>query len=332
MSTSAHEDRARTCALGRALLVPALLIATAAVTARDYPLRPIRIVVPFPAGGTADILPRIIAETLSSRFRQPLVIDNRPGAAGNIGAELVFKAEPDGYTLLSAPPPPLVINASLYPKLGFDPARFEPVSIMAAVPNVLLAHPRLPAASVKELIAHAKAHPERLSYSSQGSGTTSHLTTEMFKAVAGGLKIVHVPYKGTAPALAALQSGEVNLMVDNLGVSRQHVLAGRLKALAVCSERRVASLPHVPTMAETFPGFVSTAWFGMVAPPRTPPSITARLSAAIRDALQAPDVLKKLGELSAEPIGTDPASMAVYMREDRARWKRVIQDAAVKLD
>jgi len=332
MSTLAHQPAPPVRLLPHLLLAAALLSPAAAVTAKGYPERPIRIIVPFPAGGTADILPRVVAEHLASRWRQPLVVDNRPGAAGNIGAEIVFRAEPDGYTLLSAPPPPLVINASLYPKLGFDPARFEPVSIMAAVPNVLLAHPKLPVATVHDLIGYAKANPDRLSYSSQGTGTTSHLTTEMFKTMAGGLRIIHVPYKGTAPALAALQGGEVNLMVDNLGVSRQHVLAGRLKALAVCSERRIASLPQVPAMAEIFPGFVSTAWFGVVAPPRTPARITTQLSDAIRDALKTPEVVRKLGELSAEPIGSDPAAMAAYMRQDSARWKQVIQASNVKLD
>ena len=321
----------RICAL-RSVLFAGALAWPATASAQDYPARPVRIVVPFPAGGTADILPRVIAEHLASRWRQPMVIDNRPGAAGNIGAELVFKAEPDGYTLLSTPPPPLVINASLYPKLGYDPARFEPVSLMAAVANVLLAHPKVPVATVSELIAHAKANPDRLSYGSQGNGTTSHLTTEMFKTMAGGLKITHVPYKGTAPALIALQGGEVNLMVDNLGVSRQHIASGRLKALAVCSERRIASLPQVPAMAESFPGFVSIAWFGMVAPPRTAARITVQLSAGIRDALKAPDVLKKLGELSAEPIGADPAAMTAFMKQDADRWRSVIQSAGVRLD
>jgi tripartite-type tricarboxylate transporter receptor subunit TctC len=197
---------------------------------------------------------------------------------------------------------------------------------------VLLVHPKVPANGVQELIAYAKGNPDKLVYSSQGNGTTSHLTTEMFKTAAGGLRITHVPYKGTAPALAALLGGEVNLMFDNLGVSLPHALSGRLRALAVCSERRIVSLPQVPAMAETFPGFVSIAWFGIVAPPKTPPRIAAQLSAAIGEALKLPDVAKKLGDLSAEPVGSTPAQMAAYMKEDAERWRRVIKSAGVKLD
>ncbi len=297
-----------------------------------YPVRPIRIIVPFPAGGTADLMPRILGEKLAAKWGQPIIIDNRPGAGGNIGAEIVFKSEPDGYTLLSAPPPPLVINHNLYPKLGFDPTRFVTVGVMAAVPNVLLVHPKLPAATVQELIAHAKANPDRLLYSSQGSGTTSHLTTEMFKTLGGGLKITHVPYKGTAPSLAALLAGEVNLMFDNLGVTLPHARAGRLRALAVCSERRVATLPEVPAMTEIFPGFVSIAWYGVVAPPKTSPRIAAKLSAALAEALKLPDVAKRLAELSAEPVGSNPAQMAAFMKQDTERWRKVIQSAGVKVD
>ena len=314
------------------LLVGAAFAAAAAAHAQDYPARPIRIIVPFPAGGTADIMPRIFGEKLAAKWGQPVVVDNRPGAAGNIGAELVYRAEPDGYTLLSAPPPPLVINQSLYPKLAFDPTRFVTVSVMAAVPNVLLVHPKVPAASIQELIAHAKANPDKLIYSSQGSGTTSHLTTEMLKTVAGGLRITHVPYKGTAPALAALIGGEVNLMIDNLGVSLPHALSGRVRALAVCSERRVPTLPQVPAMVEIYPGFVSIAWFGVVAPPGTSPKIAGRLSAAIVEALKLPDVAKKLSDLSAEPIGSTPAQMAAFMKEDAERWRKVIRSAGVKVD
>ncbi len=316
--------------LVRSLLAAALAVSLSA-PAQDYPARPVRIIVPFPAGGTADIMPRIVGEKLAAKWGQPIVVDNRPGAAGNIGAEIVYKAEPDGYTLLSAPPPPLVINPSLYPKLAFDPARFATVGVIAAVPNVLLVHPRMPA-SVQELIAHAKANPDRLNYSSQGSGTTSHLTTEMFKTMAGGLKITHVPYKGTAPALAALIGGETNLMFDNLGVSLPHALAGRLRALAVCSERRVAALPGVPAMVEVFPGFVSIAWFGVVAPPGTPQRIAEKLSAAIREAIRLPDTAKKLADLSAEPVGSTPAEMAAFMKQDAERWRKVILSAGVKVD
>jgi tripartite-type tricarboxylate transporter receptor subunit TctC len=299
---------------------------------QEYPSRPIRVIVPFPPGGTADIMPRIFGEKLTAKWAQPVIVDNRPGAAGNIGAELVYRAEPDGYTLLSAPPPPLVINPFLYQKLAFDPARFVPVGIMGAVPNVLLVNPKVPAASVQELIAYARGNPDKLNYASQGNGTTSHLTTEMFKTAAGGLKIAHVPYKGSAPALSALLANETNLMFDNLGVSLPHAHAGRLRALAVCSVARVAALPQVPAMAETWPGFVSIAWFGVVAPPGTSQKIAVRLSAAIAEAIKLPDVAKRLAELSAEPVGSTPEQMAAFMKQDAERWRKVIESAKVKLD
>jgi len=315
----------------RILLAAALLLAAAAA-AQEYPSRPIRIVVPFPAGGTADLLPRIVGEKIAAKWAQPVVIDNRAGAAGNIGAEIVYNADPDGYTLLSAPPPPLTINQNLYPRLAFDPTRFVPVGVIAAVPNVMLVHPKIAAATVQEFVAYAKANPEKLNYSSQGSGTTSHLTAEMFKSMAGGLRITHVPYKGAAPALGALLAGEVDLMFDNLGISHTHIRAGRLKALAVCSEKRVPALPSVPAMAEIFPGFVAIAWFGVVAPPKTPLPIARKFSAAIAEALKQPDVAKRLAEMSADPVGNTPAEMAAFMKTDTERWREVIRSAHVKVD
>jgi tripartite-type tricarboxylate transporter receptor subunit TctC len=261
-----------------------------------------------------------------------VVVENRAGAAGNIGAEAVFKAEPDGYTFLSAPPPPLVINPSLYAKLAHDPAQFVPVTVIAAVPNVLLVHPKVPANSMAEFIAYAKANPNKLNYASQGSGTTSHLTAEMFKSMAG-VRITHVPYKGTAPALTDLLAGQVEMMFDNLGVSLQHVRSGKLKALALGSEKRIPSLPEVPTVAEAgLPGFVAVTWFGVVAPPKTSPEIAAKLSAAIAEALRHPDVVKRLADLSAEPVGNKPAEMAAFMKDEVERWRRVIRSADVKVE
>jgi len=319
-------------------MIDRLLAATCALAlavsahAQDFPTRPIRIVVPFPAGGSADLIPRILGEKLSAKWGQPIIVENRSGAAGNIGAELVYKAEPDGYTLLSAPPPPLVINQSLYAKLAFDPTQFAPVSVMAAIPNVLLIHPGVGAGGVQELITFAKAAPDRLNYASQGSGSTSHLTAEMFKSMAGGLKITHIPYKGTAPALTDLLGGQVDIMFDNLGVSLQHVKSGKLKALAVCSEKRIAALPEVPALSEFLPGFVAIAWFGVVAPPKTPAPIAEKLSAAIAETLRLPDVQKRLGELSAEPLGYSPSQMAAFMKLEAARWREVIRSAGVKTE
>ena len=298
----------------------------------EYPSRPIRVIVPFPPGGSADAMPRIVFERLAAKWGHPAVIDNRAGAAGNIGAEIVYKAEPDGYTLLSAPPPPLVINAHLYPKLAYDPARFVPVTVMGAIANVFLVHPSVPVTTVKEAIAYARANPGKLSYASQGSGTTSHLTAELFKSMAGGLDILHVPYKGTAPALVALIGGQVHMMFDNLGVSLALVRSGKLRALAVASEARIAALKEIPTMSETLPGFLSLAWFGVVAPPKTPSAIAEKLSAAIAEALKDPKVLRRMDDLSAEPLAMAPAEMARFMKQDAERWRNVIRVANVRVD
>lgn len=319
----------RLCIAATALILP---FAAPAEDTGTWPARSIRIIVPFPAGGTADILPRILGEKLATRLGQSVVIENRAGAAGNIGAELVYTALPDGYTFLAAPPPPLVINPSLYAKLAHDPTLMVPVGVMAAVPNVLLAHPKVAANSVQEFITYLKANPDKLNYASQGSGTTSHLTAELFKSMAG-VRITHVPYKGTAPALTDLLAGQVDVMFDNLGVSLQHVKSGKLKALAVGSEKRVSSLPTVPTVAEGgLPGFVAVTWFGVMAPPKTSPDIATKFSGAIAEALKHPDVQRRLTELSAEPVGNSPAEMAAFMKDEVERWRRVIRSAGVKVD
>jgi tripartite-type tricarboxylate transporter receptor subunit TctC len=304
--------------------------------AQEWPQKPVRIVVPFPAGGAADLVPRSVADKLSAQWGQPVIVDNRPGAAGNIGADQVFKSEPDGYTLLSAPPPPLVINRLLYPSLPYDATQFVPVSVIAAIPNVLLVNPKVGARSVAELIAIAKANPGKLNYASQGSGTTSHLTAELFKSMAGGaegpLRITHVPYKGSAPALTDLVGGQVDMMCDNLGVSLPQVKAGKLVALAVASPRRAPSLPDVPTLAETLPGLEAVTWFGIVAPPKTSPAIVEKVSAGVREALKGADVRKRLQDLSAEPMGFTPAAAAAFMKQESERWDGVIRSARVKLE
>jgi tripartite-type tricarboxylate transporter receptor subunit TctC len=321
--------------LRNALLAGLLLAlpASAQDPAASYPARAIRFIVPFPAGGAADALPRIVAERLSARWAQPVIVENRVGASGSIGAEAVWRAEPDGYTLLATPPAPLVINPSLYDKLAYDPTQLVPVSVIAVIPSVLLVNAaKIPAGTLQEFVALARANPDKFNYASQGTTTVSFLTTEMFKTAAGGLRITHVPYKGTAPGLAALLAGEVEVMFDNLGVTVQHVRSGRLKALAVGSEKRVASLPEVPAMAEFYPGFVSVAWFSVSAPPRTPGTIADKLSRAIAETLKQAEVAKRLAELSAEPIGGSPAEMAGLMKQDAERWRAVIRAAGVKLE
>src|SRR5712664_2152076 len=307
------------------------LVSFAAV-AQEWPARPVRIIVPFPPGGSADLMPRIVAEKLSEKWGQPVIVENRPGAAGNIGADAVFRSEPDGYTLLSAPPPPLVINRLLYLKLSYDSTQFVPVTVIAANPNVLLVHPSLGVNSVAELIALARQNPGKLNYASQGSGSTSHLTAELFKSMAGGLQITHVPYKGTAPALTDLLGGQVDMMCDNLGVSLPHVRSGKLRALAVASRKRFSALPDVPALAEVLPGFESLAWFGVVAPPKTSAAIAEKVAAGVAEAIRHPDVLKRLSELSAEPMGLSPAETGAFMRQETERWGAIIRSAGVKVD
>jgi tripartite-type tricarboxylate transporter receptor subunit TctC len=323
--------------MGRAGALRAILgalVLAAGITgagAQGYPARAVHIIVPFPAGGTADIVPRVVGDMLSRKWGQPVVIDNRTGAGGNIGAEQAFKAEPDGYTLLSAPPPPLVINQNLYPKLNFDPMLFVPIVVMVRVPNSLVVTPKFPARSVPEVIAYARAHPGQVTSATQGNGTTSHLTSEMFQMLAG-VKLQHVPYRGSAPALADLVAGNVDVMFDNLGVSLALVKGGQLRLLAVATAQRMASLPDVPTIAESLPGFESAAWYAVVAPPKTPREIVSKINADINEALRRPEMQPHLAEWSAEAIGGTPEVTAAYMREEVTRWDKVIKAAGVKLE
>jgi tripartite-type tricarboxylate transporter receptor subunit TctC len=290
----------------------------------EYPSRPIKIIVPNPPGGANDILARIIGETLRERWGQPVIIDNRPGAAGNIGAEVVFRAPPDGYTLLITTPAPLVSNKSLYAKLAYSPDEFTPVSVIVASPNLLVVGPQVAATDIKQLIALATANPDRLNYATQGAGTGAHLTAELFKSTAG-VNIVHIPYKGTSPALAAMFSGEVDMMFVAFGDALQYVIDGKLRALAVGSDKRNPLLPDVPTMSETLPGFVSIFWQGMVASPGTPPEIATKLSTAIAEVLKRPDIAKRLRDMSIQGVGSTPAEMALFMRQESARWGTVIK-------
>jgi tripartite-type tricarboxylate transporter receptor subunit TctC len=312
--------------------VALLALAVSSASAQEWPAKTVRIIVPFPAGGSADLLPRYVGESLQKQWGQPVIVDNRPGAAGNIGATAVYQAAPDGYTLLSAPPPPLVINRLLYPKLAYDATQFVPMTVIAAIPNVLLVHPKVGVESLADLISHARKNPGKLNYASQGSGATSHLTAELFKSMAGALQITHVPYKGSAPALADLLGGQVDMMFDNLGVSLPHVKAGKLRALAVASSRRFRSLPDVPTLAETLPGFESVAWFGIVGPPKTSRAIAEKVAGGVAEALRNPEVLRRLSELSADPLGMTPAETAAFMKQETERWGAVIRTAGIKLD
>jgi len=320
----------------RTLAVLTLLLAFSAhghapALAGDYPDRPVKIVVPFPAGGTADAVPRIVADWLSRKWSQPVVIENRTGAAGNIGAEQVYHSAPDGYTLLSSAPPPLVINHNLYPRLGFDPTKFEPVIVMAEVPNALIVNPNnIKASTVPELIAFLKGNSDRTICATQGNGTTSHLTSELFQLMAK-VKLRHIPYRGSAPALQGLVAGDVDVMFDNLGVSLALVQAGKLKLLAVASSERLPTLPNIPTIAETLPGFEASAWYGIVAPPKTPKDIIDKINADVNEALRQPQVQDQLKKLSAGIFGGSVDKASAYMHQEVDRWAAVIRSAKVEL-
>src|SRR3954463_6476251 len=320
----------------RKLVVLTLLLALVAhghtpVLAGDYPNRPVKIIVPFPAGGTADAIPRIVADWLSRKWKQPVVIENHTGAAGNIGAEQVYHAAPDGYTLLSSPPPPLVINQNLYPKLGYDPTKFEPVIVMAQVPNALMVNPHnIKASNASELIEYLKGNSDRTICATQGNGTTSHLTSELFQLMAK-VKLRHIPYRGSAPALQGLVAGDVDVMFDNLGVSLALVQAGKLKLLAVASSDRLPALPNVPTMAETLPGFEAVAWYGIVAPPKTPKDIVDKINADVNEALRQPELQGHLRKLSAEIFGGSVERTSRYMSEEVERWRAVIKAANIEI-
>ena len=318
------------CAL--ALWSIASVLAATAVGAQDYPARLVKIVVPFPAGGTADVMPRILGDWLSRKWGQSVIVEDHTGAGGNIGAEIVAKSDPDGYTLLASPPPPLVINQNLYPHLDFDPLQFVPIIIMARVPNALVVNPdKIPANNIKDFIAYAQANPGKLTDATQGNGTTSQLTSEMFQMMAH-VKLQNVPYRGSAPALNDLVAGSVDCMFDNLGVSLQLVKAGKLKLIAVASPQRMASLPDVPAIAESLPGFESVTWYAVVAPPNTPAAVVDKVNAGINEALHDAGVRQRLGELSAEPVGGSTQQTADYLKKESARWKNVITAAHVTLD
>ena len=311
--------------------IGALVASSGTVRAEAYPDRTVRIIVPFPAGGTADAVPRIVADWLSKKWGQPVVIENHTGAAGNIGSEIAYKAAPDGYTLLSAPPPPLVNNQNLYPNLPFEPAKFEPISIMAEAPSGLFVNPnKIKAKTIPELIAYMKANPGKVLTATQGNGTTSHLTTAMFEMMAG-VKTQMVPYRGSAPALQGLLAGNVDIMFDNLGVSLPLAKAGKLKLLGVATAHPLTSIPDVPTIASTLPGFLSSAWYAVVAPPKTPEAIVRKINADIGEALKDPAVVEKLKKLSCDVVGGSPKQAGDFMKQEVERWGKVIKTAHITL-
>jgi tripartite-type tricarboxylate transporter receptor subunit TctC len=297
--------------------------------AADYPNRVVRVIVNNPAGGGLDTVTRIVTDALTRKLGQPVVIENRGGAGGNIGAEAVYNATPDGYTLLAAVPAALTTNAFMYKKLNFEPAKLEPVAVLGTFPNTLLVKNDFPAKTVQEFIAYVKANPGKVNYASQGIGTTSHLTAELYNSLTGA-KMVHVPYRGTAPALNDIVAGHVDLIFMQLSSALKLHEAKRARILAVTTDKRIDILKDMPTMIEAgVPGFVSDTWNAIAAPPGTPPAIIAKLNKAINDAMNDPETEKRFTELQIIKVGGSPADMRKLIQEDTKRWGAVIKQAGI---
>jgi tripartite-type tricarboxylate transporter receptor subunit TctC len=302
-------------------------------SAQGYPNRTIRLVVPFPAAGTTDILAREVAQKLTEVFGQTVVVDNRPGAAGNIGSDLVAKSAPDGYTLLMGTVGTHAINPSLYSKMPYDHfTDFAPVVLVAGVPNVLVVNPALPVNSVADLIKLAKDKPGQINFASSGSGTSIHLSGELFKTMAG-VDMMHVPYKGSSPALTDLVGGQVQIMFDNLPSALPQIKAGRLRAIAVTSLKRAPVLPDIPTINESgLPGFEASSWFGVLAPAGTPPAVIARINAEVNKWLQSADAREKLLGQGAEAAGGSPEQFGTFIRAESEKWAKVVKASGAKVD
>lgn len=309
------------------------LFATATSQAQTYPTRAITLIVPFPAGGTTDILGRFVGQALSAAWNQPVVVENRGGAGGNIGAAAVAKAAPDGYTLLVGTVGTHAINASLYAKMPYDTLKdFAPVTQIASVPNMLVVTPSLPVGSVTELIAYAKANPGKLNMASSGNGTSIHLSGELFKVMTG-VDMVHVPYKGSAPALNDLMGGQVQLMFDNMPSALPQVKGGTLKALAVTTATRSPAMPDLPTVAEAgVHGFEASSWFGVFAPAGTPKEVVAKLQTEIARILKSPEMTERLAQQGAVAVGNTPEEFGAYVQSELVKWAGVVKASGARVD
>jgi tripartite-type tricarboxylate transporter receptor subunit TctC len=319
----------------RVALMLTCLVAAPLATAQSpaYPVKPIRLIVPFTPGGSTDILGRSVAQGLTEALGQQVIVDNRPGAGGSIGAEAAAKAAPDGYTLLMGHIGTLAVNPSLYPKLGYDPIRdFAPITLFAKVPNILVVHPSVPVKTLQELLAVGRTKPGTLNYASGGSGSAAHLAVEYLK-LETKTDFVHVPYKGTGPAMGDLIGGQVNFTMTGLVPALPHVRSGKLRPIAVASPTRHPLVPDVPTIAESgVPGFDATQWYGVAAPAGTPAAIVDRLALEVKKSLDRPDFKKRLEAEGAEPVGNTPAEFAAIIKSEIVRWRRVIVEGKVSVN
>ena len=314
-------------------LFPLLLLVTSVALAQEpWPTKPVRIIVPYPAGGVADLLPRIVGEKLAQKWGQPVIVENKPGASGNIGMAEGARAAPDGYTYVLAPAGNLTVNPTLFASLPFDTARdFTPVTNLAQVPNVLAVHPSVPAKTFRELVAYAKANPDKLNFASPGDGSGAHLAGELMKLEAD-VKMVHIPYKGLAPAVNDLLGGQVQMMFAGISTVIQHVKSGKLVALAIASPRRSPQLPDVPTVAESgLAGFEVTSWYGIVARAGTPPAIVQKVQRDMAEALAAEDVRAKLAAQGLEPVGNTPEAFAAMIQAETKKWGDIVKRAGIKV-
>lgn len=321
------------CRTGYALLALLLLGAAGVARAQAYPDRPIRLVVPFAPGGGTDLTGRAIAQRLTDAFGKPVVVDNRAGAGGVIGADLVAKATPDGYTLLMGTPGPMTINPNLQKKMPYDTLRdFAPITLTTISPFILVVHPAVPASTVKELIALAKQKPGALNFGTAGTGSVAHLSAEQFKAMTG-VQLTHVPYKGSSQSLIDLLAGQVQMVFENLPVVLPHIRAGKVRALAVGTRTRSALLPEYPTVAETgVPGYEASTAFGMVAPAKTPREIVGRLNREVVKILHSAEIKDGFGALGLEAVGSTPGEYAEHLRDELARYAKVIKAAGIRPD
>ena len=317
----------------RSFIAALVLMPTLALAQSDYPSRAIRLIVPFPPGGSTDIAARIVGEQLSETWKQPVVIENRSGAGGSVGAEAVARMPADGYALIMGVTGSHAINTSLNPKLSYHPLRdFEPITLVGVLPNVLVVHPSVQANTLPELIALAKRQPGKLTYASLGQGTAAHLTVEMFKSLAG-IDLLHVPYKGSTPAMTAMLSGEVNVMIDGLPTSLTHIRSGKMRALAVTSLVRTKAAPDIPTIAENgFAGFSADAWSGLFAPKGTPTPIIDKLYAEVARILKTQAVQDRFAPLGLQAIGNTPAEYTAFLKAEIEKWAQFVRVSGAKVE